>query len=487
MSNNNDGRNYDIPEILKEKEIPKKKSKKNIFIGIIAVAFSLLVFASILINIFNKVEIAGETYKTNSNSIYIRDYEFKAEDIEAIKKLTGATYIQFTNCTLPEEDLSWIPESVNEIKLSNCNLNNKHIASINFESTGLSAINLDSNENITDLSALKVLGESLTSLSFNYCSVSDISFVSEMKNLASLYFDANKVEDISALSACTKLQIVSFRSNNVKNIDSLMHCSNLSEVLISANQITKLDGLQNATKLKIINADDNNLTDISGLKNAEKLDTVSIKNNRGGASLDISCLEKSAEKITELAFDGTLISDLSPIGKMTKLNTISINNNSNIKSLEFLKNCTAVELISASNTGLESLVGIENMNVLYELDVSNCKLTAVDLSSILSDNPIYLDLSNNNISSLKLPELTKVRALEIYGNPLTDFDISQVKGVKIVMDYYDGFDYSSLVGAFSVCCVIDCPEDKQAEITGLYGSFTVMSEEEYKASGNETE
>lgn len=481
---NNDGRNYDIPEILKEKDVPKKKSKKNIVIGIITVAFSLLVLASVLITVFNKVEIAGETYKLNTNSVYIRDYEFKAEDIEAITKLNSVTYIQFTNCTFPEDDLSWIPESVNEIKLNNCNLTDEHIESIDFNSVGFTSINIDNNKGITDLRSLSDVGDNLTSLSFCGCSVNDISFVSEMENLLSLYFDSNNVEDISVLSACTRLQIVSFNSNKVKNIDSLSSCSNLSQVSFSSNQIENLNGLKNATKLKNINADDNNISDISGLKDATRLDTVSIK-NYNGASLDISYLEKSAETITELILDGAVIDDLSPIGKMINLNKISINNSSSIKSLEFLSNCTAVEFVSVSNTALESLSGIENFKDLYDLDVSGCKLTSVDLSSVLADNPIDLNFSNNNISSLILPELTKLRTLEIYGNPLSDIDISQLKGIRIVMSYHDGFDYASLINAFSLCCVIDCPEDKQAEITGLSDSFTVMSEEEYLTSEKE--
>ncbi len=481
MSNNNDGRNFDIPEILKEKEAPKKKSKKNIVIGIITVAFSLLVFVSILITVFNKVEIAGETYKLNTNSVYIRDYEFKAEDIEAISKLNRVTYIQFTNCTFPEEDLSWIPESVNEIKLNNCNLTDKHIESIDFEKVSLNSVNIDYNKGITDLRRLSDAGETLTSLSFCGCSVNDISFISEMRNLLSLYFDSNNVADVSSLSACTKLQIVSFNSNKVKNIDSLSSCSNLSQVFISSNQIENLNGLRNSNKLKSINADDNNISDISGLKNAAQLDTVSIKNN-SGASLDISYLEKSAETITELILDGNLVDDLSPIGKMTNLYKISINNNSSIKSLEFLNNCTAVEFVSVSNTALESLSGIENLKNLYDLDASGCNLKSVDLRGVLADNPIDLNFSNNNISSLKLPELTKVRTLEIYGNPLTYIDISQLKGIRIVMSYHDGFDYASLIDSFDLCCVIDCPEDKQAEIIGLSDGFTVMPEEEYLSS-----
>lgn len=484
MSNNND-KNYDIPEILKEKEMPKKKNIKNIVLGIIAVAFALLVFVSVLINIFNKVEIAGETYKLNTNSVYIRDYEFKTEDIDAIKKLKSVTYIQFTNCTFPEEDLGWIPESVNEIKLDNCGLTDKHLASVDFKSADFSAINVDANKGITALNMLKDAGESLRSLSFNNCSVDDISFVSELKNLSSLYFDSNDVEDISALSACTKLQIVSFNLNLVKNIDSLSSCGNLVEVYINSNQIANLNGLKNAVKLERIEADNNNLSDISGLKNAEQLNTVSIKNNASKAPLDISCLEKSAQTITELSFDSTLINDLSPIGKMSNLNKISVNNNSSVKSLEFLKNCTAVEFVSASNTAIENISGIENMKQLYDLDVSYCKLTSVDLSSVLADNPIYLDLSNNDISSLKLPTLTKVRALEVYGNPLNDFDFSQLKGVKLVIDYHNDFDYSTLADTFAVCCVIDCPDDKQAEITSLFEDCTFMSEEEYKASEEE--
>ena len=483
--NNNDENKFDIPEILKEKETPKKKSKKNIVIGVISVAFSLLVFVSILISVFNKIEIAGETYKLNANSVYIRDYDFKTEDIEAISKLKKVTYIQLTNCTLLVDNMKWIPESVNELKVNNCNLTDEHIKSIDFDKNGFSAINIDDNKNITDLSSLSDAGENLSSLSFCGCSVSDISFASSLTKLQSLYFDSNSVEDVSSLAACTKLQIVSFNENKVKNIDSLLSCSNLSEVYIGSNQIVNLNGLKNASGLKHINADDNILTDIAGLKNATRIDTLSIKNNGGNASLDFSDLEQSVESITELTVDGTLIDDLAPIGKMINLNKISINNNSSVRSLEFLKNCSDIQFVYVSGTGLESLSGIENMKNLYEFDASHCKLTSVESLLSLTDNSIYLDLSNNNISSLKLSDLTKLRILEIYGNPLSDVEISSVKGVKIVMDYNSSFDYSSLADSFDLCCVIDCPEDKQAEIIGLSDGFSVMTEEEYLASEKE--
>lgn len=468
-------RALDIPDILKENEVPKKKSKKKIVYGILAGVFALFVFVSVLTSSLNKVEIAGQTYKKDDNSIYLRDYEVTVEDIEAIGKMEAVTFVQFTNCTFPDSDLSWIPNTVNSIKLENCNLTNEHIKSIDFASSDLSSINFDSNKNITDLSKLGVLGEELTSLSFSDCSVSDISFLSEFDNLHSLYFDSNNVSDISALSNCKELQIVSFNSNKVKDVKALSNCVELREIYVNSNMIATFDGLEKAIMLKKIEADTNKIVDTDGLNNTTILEYVSLKSN--GELTDISFLSDNSASMKELYIDGNNIADYSPISELIYLKKLTMDNCKNVKSFDFIKNCTKMTYLSASNSGIESFSGLENLNKLFHIDVSDNNLSSLDHLPEFKDS-VNLSLRNNKFTEIIMPEC-RIRNLDILGNPISKIDLSRISGISVAMEYYDGYDYASLCNEFTTVYVIDCPTDKKSDIQAASDKIKLMTEEEY--------
>ncbi len=469
---------FDIPEILREKEVPqKKKSKSKIVWGALAGAFVLLVLSSIVFSRLSEVKIAGKVYDKDDNSVYVRDYKVTSEDIEAIQKLENVTYIQFTGCTFPDEDLSWIPESVDTLMLNNCNLNDKHIESIDFESAKLSSVNVDDNKLITDLSELSALGDSMTALSFSGCSVSDISFASDLKKLSSIYFDSNKVEDISALSSCTRLQIISMNYNNIKSLDPLGKCTALTDVYANSNKISSLNGLQAATRLKMLEIDDNRVTDCSALKACNYISKLSIKSNSAEKAIDLSFVSNSSNTLTELYIDGNAVNDYSPIGNCIKLKKLSLNGCKNVKSFDFVKNCTKLTNLYASGCDIESLSGLEDLTRIYYLDVSSNKLTSVESLPTFSSST-YLDISNNNISSMVMPNC-RLKSFIIYGNPITEFDFSKISGKSIAIGYYPGFDYSSILGNFSEYYLIDCPSDAQTSVTSKIPKAVFMTASEY--------
>ncbi len=469
---------FDIPEILREKELPKKKkSKSKIVWSVLAGAFALLVLSSIIFSRLNEVKIAGTVYDKDDSTVYVRDYEVTPEDIEAIQKLENVTFIQFTDCSFPTEDLSWIPESVDTLMLNNCNLNNKHIESIDFESLALTSVNIDDNKNITDLSELSVLGSSATSLSFSGCSVSDISFVSELNKLKSVYFDSNNVEDISALSGCTGLQIISINSNNIKSLAPLGKCTALTEVYANSNKITSLNGLQSATRLKTLEIDNNSVTDFSALKSSSYISKLSVKSNSTETPIDLSFVSSFAKTLTELYIDGNAIKDYSPIGECIKLKKLTLNNCKNVKSFDFLKSCIKLTHLYASGCDIESLSGLENLTKIYYLDVSSNKLTSVE--SLPSFNSsAYLDISNNNISSIVMPKC-RLRSFILYGNPVTQFDFSSVSGNSIAIGYYPEYNYGLLLGSFSEYYIIDCPAEAQVNVTSKVPKAVFMTAAEY--------
>ena len=72
----------DIPEILKEKPQPKKKSKKKGILAICIAAVISLVLIGVITSVLNTVEIAGNKYKKNDTTVSVYDAQLTLEDIE---------------------------------------------------------------------------------------------------------------------------------------------------------------------------------------------------------------------------------------------------------------------------------------------------------------------------------------------------------------------------------------------------------------------
>ncbi len=477
----------DIPEILKEKEVPRKKSKKGLIYGISAGAFVLMLVISILTTVLNRVEIAGKKYEKDVSSIYLFDCVMTQEDVETIGKLESLSYLQLKRCTLPSTDLSWLSSVTATVELEDCGLTDAHIAGIDFSSARFSSLDVDGNTQITDLSPLHSAKIGLTSLSFNGCNVSDISFLKGMTKLASLYFDSNKVTDISALSECTDLQIISFNSNKVSSLVPLSECFKLTQIYVNNNELSTLEGLESATGLTDIEANGNAINNISALANATSLKKVYInvdKNNvaytNNGFS-DLDCLINSASNLAELSMDGAATVEFSALEKFTRLQVLSVNNCSNFTTFTFLKNSKSLYSLSASHCSLTSLDGIQELNNINYLDVSYNNITSVDLLPDFKKNNVYVDLSNNFITSLVLTEQS-YQNLAIYNNPIKELDLSKTKGFKLAIDYSDTFDYSAISGKYNSYYLIDCPHEKTDEFIAIWGKSSVsfVSEDEYR-------
>ncbi len=471
----------DIPEILKEKEQPKRKSKKKSIFAVSAAAFVLLILIGIISSVLNTVEIAGKKYKTNDTTVSVYDAALTPEDIESIKKMKSISYIKLSNCTLPGTDLSWITDA-STISIVNCGLTDEHIKTIDFSSLNLTSIDVEGNEGITDLSTLKNTAETIRTVSFNGCSVSDISFAEDLTNVYSFYADSNGITDIAALEKCNSLQIISINNNSIDSLTPLSNCSQLSEVYANSNKLTSLEGLEKAIRLKKLEADNNSISSLEGLNNATILEKLSLKDN-DLTLISSEIIGKSAETLNELHIDGNPVSDFSPIGTLKKLNILTLDNCDNLKSLDFLEDTLLLEWLSAANCSVSSINGLRNCKALNYLELGSNRISSLEGLPSFTQPNIYLNLSNNLLTSVSLPK-QGFSILSLYGNKLESLDISETNGSEIVIGYCDGFDYSTLSESFYSYYLIDIPLDRQVHISEAIDSHSLefLSADEYAKS-----
>ncbi len=471
----------DIPEILKEKEQPKRKSKKKCIFAVCAAAFVSLILIGIISSVLNTVEIAGKKYKTNDTTVSVYDAALTPEDIESIKKMKSISYIKLSNCTLPSTDLSWITDA-STISIVNCGLTDEHIKTIDFSSLNLTSIDVEGNEGITDLSALKNTAETIRTVSFNGCSVSDISFAEDLTDIYSFYADSNGITDIAALEKCNSLQIISINNNSIDSLIPLSNCSQLSEVYANSNKLTSLKGLEKAIRLEKLEADNNIIGSLEGLNNATILEKLSLRDN-DLTLISSEIIGKSAETLNELHIDGNPVSDFSPIGTLKKLNILTLDNCDNLKSLDFLEDILSLEWLSAANCSVFSINGLQNCTALNYLDLGSNRISSLEGLPSFTQPNIYLNLSNNLLTSVSFPK-QGFSILSLYGNKLESLDISETNGSEIVIGYCEGFDYGTLSESFYSYYLIDIPLDKQVHISEAIDSHSLkfLPEDEYVKS-----
>jgi len=139
-----------------------------------------------------------------------------------------------------------IPKNVTSLSLNNNLISNTSPLK---GLTDLEFLTLSYNK-IDDISDLKGL-TSLNSLHFrdNQISDSDISILSELKNLSVLSLDMNNISDISVLSGLTKLTNLYLESNQISDISALSGLTNITVLSLGNNKINDISPLKNLTKL----------------------------------------------------------------------------------------------------------------------------------------------------------------------------------------------------------------------------------------------
>ncbi|MCL1903824.1 MAG: leucine-rich repeat domain-containing protein [Oscillospiraceae bacterium] len=96
------------------------------------------------------------------------------------------------------------------------------------------------NNQISDVSPLSELKD-LTSLSLLDNQITDISPLSGLKNLEELDLHINQISDISALSGLTKLKILSLNDNKITDISPLNELKKLEQLVLYTNPIADLE------------------------------------------------------------------------------------------------------------------------------------------------------------------------------------------------------------------------------------------------------
>ncbi len=182
-------------------------------------------------------------------------------------------------------------------------------------------LDLSSNE-INDISALSEL-ENLIWLSLNSNEISDISAPGKLENLRALELDSNKLNNISALSELENLRVLKLDSNKLNDISALGKLENLTELSLNSNEISDISALSELENLIWLELDFNEINDVSALSRLESLRTLKLASNKINDILALSDLES----LRTLELASNKISDVSTLGKLENLTNLDLSDN----------------------------------------------------------------------------------------------------------------------------------------------------------------
>lgn len=83
---------------------------------------------------------------------------------------------------------------------------------------------------------------------------------------------------------------------------------------------------------------------------------------------------------------------------------------------------------------------------------------------------VYLDLGNNNINAVLLPEITYT-FLNLHGNHISEAgNLAKADVFTAVFDYSDDLDFTAFEGnKISNAYIVECPPDKQLSVKSAVG------------------
>ena len=231
---------------------------------------------------------------------------------------------------------------------------------------------------ISDLTGLET-ATNLTELQLWDNNIADIAAVAGLTNLTKLYLWGNAITDLSHVAGLTNLTDLRLGENSIANASHVAGLTNLTHLDLRENSVSDMAAVAGLTNLTELRIGDNTISSIAAVASLTKLEWLDAPNN----SISDMAVVANLTNLTSLDLSGNSISDLSAVAGLTKLLELYLAENA-VSDLSPL----------VANTGL----GADN-----EIDVQG---NLLDYPSIYTHIPalqarsVFIDFDNRTPTTL---------------------------------------------------------------------------------------
>ena len=200
----------------------------------------------------------------------LKNLNLKNNHVSTTSKLSGLTNL--TQLNLANNELKKI-ELGDKPNLTELDVSANEITNISGLSNcpNLKYLNLNSNNNLTDISILSGL-KYLISLDISYCNITDIRPLANNTTLQYLVMRKNKIKDISSINKLTKLITLNVAENDkIEDISAISNMTKLQNLILSDNAIKDISPIPNNAPLRVLYLGNNKIEDMSKVENFNSL------------------------------------------------------------------------------------------------------------------------------------------------------------------------------------------------------------------------
>ncbi|KAK7272241.1 hypothetical protein RJT34_28719 [Clitoria ternatea] len=220
-------------------------------------------------------------------------------------------------------------------------------------------------------------------------------------SIITLQLTHKALSDVTCLTNFKNLEKLDLKFNNLTSLEGLRSCVNLKWLSVVENKLESLEGIEGLTKLTVLNAGKNKLKSIDQVKPLVNLRALILNENE--------------------------ISSICKLDQMKDLNTLVLSKNPIRKIGEALMKVKSMTKLSLSYCQLQGIdASLKSCVELSELRLAHNEIKSLPDELMHNSKLRNLDLGNNVItrwSELKvLNSLTNLRNLNLQGNPVATVD-----------------------------------------------------------------
>ena len=306
----------------------------------------------------------------------------------------------------------------------------------------------------------------LTSLTAQDASISNLTGLETATNLTTLKLGNNTISDISALAGLTNLTELQLWDNSISNISAVAELTNLTHLYLWGNAISDISAVARLTNLTHLRLGENSISNISALAGLTNLTFLSVKEN---SISDISAVA-GLTNLTELVIGNNAITNISAVAKLTNLVWLDAPNNSisDISAVANLTNLTSLMLTGNTISDISALTGLTKLIELYLEENSISDLSPLVTNTGLGNNTEIYVTGN----PLSYPSIyTHIPALQARG-AYVDFDNRVATAlVKISGDTQQGTPGAALAQPF----VVEVRDTDSVAFAGVPMTFAITA------------
>ncbi len=211
----------------------------------------------------------------------------------------------------------------------------------------------------------------------------DLENLKYLTKLEHLSLFGPEITDISFVSGMKDLKFFSVVSKNIVNPDQFKNCKNLEVLYWSSTKLTNLDIFAENTELRLLDIRIGNpVQDISALQHMGKLETLSLTSSE---LTDISPIA-SLGSLKSLDLSCGSISDISVLADCNSLERLSLIDCKQVTDISPLSELSALEEILICNTAIDDFIPLLSMENLKKVVASDGQIDPSTLAKLEAKN-----------------------------------------------------------------------------------------------------